>query len=60
VQGFGNQLQLLESSMQNMLNAITITQGQTQQIVQSLRGGQQGGPVLVEAYLAMLKSQRIA
>lgn len=57
VQGFGNQLQLLESSMQTMLNAITLTQGQTQQIVESLRGGQQGGPVLVEAYLATLKAQ---
>jgi hypothetical protein len=57
VQGFGNQLQLLESSMQTMLNAITLTQGQTQQIVESLRGGQQGNPVLVEAYLATLKAQ---
>jgi chromosome segregation ATPase len=57
VQGFGNQLQLLENSMQTMLNAITLTQGQTQQIVQSLHGGQQGTPVLVEAYLATLKAQ---
>jgi hypothetical protein len=57
VQGFGNQLQLLENSMQTMLNAITLTQGQTQQIVETLRGGQQSGPVLVEAYLATLKAQ---
>lgn len=57
VQGFGNQLQLLENSMQTMLNAITLTQGQTQQIVQSVRAGQQGGPVLVEGYLATLKAQ---
>lgn len=57
VQGFGNQLQLLEGSMQNLLNAIAITQGQTQQIVASVRGGQQDSPILVEAYLATLKSQ---
>jgi chromosome segregation ATPase len=57
VQGFGNQLQLLESSMQTLLTAIALTQGQTQQIVQSLRGGQQGSPVLLEAYLATLKAQ---
>jgi hypothetical protein len=57
VQGFGNQLQLLENSMQTMLNAITLTQGQTQQILETVRDGQQGGPVLVEAYLATLKTQ---
>ena len=57
MQGFGNQLQLLENSLQTMLNAITLTQGQTQQIVETLRGGQQGSPALVEAYLATLKTQ---
>ena len=57
VQGFSNQLQLLENSMQTMLNGIVLTQGQTQQILQSAQGGQQGNPVLVEAYLATLKSQ---
>lgn len=57
VQGFSSQLQLLENSMQTMLNAIILTQGQTQQILQSVQGGQQGGPVLLEAYLATLKSQ---
>jgi DNA repair exonuclease SbcCD ATPase subunit len=57
VQGFSNQLQLLESSMQTLLNGISLAQGQTQQILQSVQGGQQGGPVLVEAYLLTLKSQ---
>jgi chromosome segregation ATPase len=57
VQGFSNQLQILENSMQTLLNAISLIQGQTQQILQSVQGGQQGGPVLLEAYLLTLESQ---
>jgi len=54
---FSNQLQLPENSTQTMLNAVVLTQGQTQQILHSLQGGQQGWLVLLPTYLAILESQ---
>jgi len=55
--GFSGQLDLLESSLQNLLNAVSVMQGSLQQIVQTVSSGGGGSAVLAEAYLATLKSQ---
>ncbi|MFL9861061.1 hypothetical protein PQR72_35875 [Paraburkholderia madseniana] len=57
-QSFASQLQLLESSMQQVTNGTSILQGQLTQIVGALQSGQQGtSPIVVEAYLQTLKGQ---
>jgi hypothetical protein len=56
--GFSGQLGVLESSLQNLLNSVSITQGQLTQMIGSLQSGQQGtSPTVVEAYLMTLNGQ---
>jgi hypothetical protein len=58
VQAFSGQLQLLGGSLQNLINAVSVTRGQMMQVVEALRSGQQGtSPLVVEAYLLTLGSQ---
>jgi chromosome segregation ATPase len=58
VQAFSGQLQLLGGSLQNLINALSVTRGQMMQVVEALRSSQQGtSPLVVEAYLLTLGSQ---
>ncbi|HEY6342218.1 MAG TPA: hypothetical protein VIY49_12055 [Bryobacteraceae bacterium] len=55
--GFSGQLNVLENSLQNLLNMISVMQGSLQQIVLTVSSGGGGSAVVASAYLATLKSQ---
>jgi chromosome segregation ATPase len=55
--GFAGQLNVLENSLQNLLNMISVMQGSLQQIVLTVSSGGGGSAVVASAYLATLKSQ---
>jgi hypothetical protein len=58
VQAFSGQLQLLGGSLQNLINAVSVTRAQMMQVVEALLSSQQGtSPLVVEAYLRTLGSQ---
>lgn len=53
--GFAAQLNVLEGSLQNLLNSLSVMQGNLQQMVMTLESA--ASPVLVEAYMATLAAQ---